>query len=143
VGGLPSGGSSGTPDLVGSFTTTDATIEVRQIMDMPVIGAGGTFYGLLFGQQDNGVRGARVTWWGDASRNAIGTNGVQLGNIGPTGYTDAAVQPWTNIGVPAGWVLSTVNIIGTTIAFAFAGVVGQTVRWTWRIQRELVGGATP
>ena len=143
VGGAPAGGSGFTSELSFQVTTTDAGVQTVRIADLPAVGAGVYFRATLRGQQDNGQRGFRADFWCDASRNAIGTNGLQAGNIGPTGYTDAALAPWNTIGVPAGWNVATMVVVGNTINVQFNGAVGQTVAWWFVAERILLNGATP
>lgn len=146
VGGTVPGGivlAPGIDTFIDQRTTTDGAVQTLVLANYPVIGAGGFFYGTCMGVQDDGVRGARVTFWLDGARNAIAFAAAQNGNIGPTGYTDAAAQPWTTVGVPVGWAFATVNIVGNQQQFQFNAAAGQTVRWTTVVQRILVGGATP
>jgi hypothetical protein len=129
--------------LIDTRTTTDATTQTLTIANLPIVGAGVYWYLSIRGQETNGQRGARFNYWADASRNAVGTNGVVLGTVGPTGYTDVATPPWTTIAVPVGWGFTAINIVGNQTQFQFNGAVAQTVQWKTIVQRIFMSGATP
>lgn len=143
VGGAPVGGGFPSTLIAGPIVTTDATVQTAVIANFPVVGGGVYYRAVLRGQQTNGQRGFRADFWCDASRNAIGTNGLQTGNIGPTGYTDAALAPWNTVGVPAGWAVNTLNIVGNQIQVQWNGAAGQTVEWWLVAERIFLSGATP
>lgn len=144
LGGAAPGGSA-QADLFGPFTvvTTDAAAQTLVMANLPAAGDGVYYYGHVRAQQTNGQRGFRYNFWVDASRNAIGTNILTTGTIGPTGYVDVATPPWNTIGVPAGWGVVEANVVGNQIQVVFGGAAGQTVQWQLTFTRLLMNGATP
>lgn len=137
------GGADGWEPFFGEVTTTDATPQVIVVANLPVVGAGVYYFGSARGQETSGERGFRFNFWCDVSRNAIGTGGLNLGVVGPTGYTDAGLVPWSTIAVPVGWGWAHMNIVGDQVQNIFFGAAAQTVEWRWQIDRLLLAGATP
>jgi hypothetical protein len=146
VDGVVASGGSGSaiPFDSGEIVTTDATVQRYQIANFPAIGDGVSWYVHIHGVETNGDRVGFVITWGGANRNSVGTGGQQLGAIGPGGTTDVGVNPWTGAGaLPAGWGVSTMDIVGNTAGVLFNGAVGNTVRWRVFGLRGFFGTATP
>lgn len=123
-----------------NFETTDATLQSLRIGDLAQVGAGLTVFAQFFGIQDTGERGNRLSVFGEASRNAVGSNSNIVGAFGE-GYTDIATPPWTTIAVPAGWAVPALVVTGTVVTLTWSGAAGQIVRWSIRAVVQRVGGA--
>lgn len=143
-GGLPAGVSVFTFANVGAptgvITTTDAVGQVYTWATLGAVGASVGFEALLYGQRDDGTMGAWVWRIGNFARNAIAANVAAPVNF-QTGYTDAALQPWSTLGTPAGWIASVDFVTGNDIQVAFQGVAGQTIQWNCLIFRMGMNGA--
>lgn len=124
------------------ITTSDDGVETRDIVTLPGNGAGMFGYGSVKAAQDNGENGMRFNFWIDFDRNSAGSNALITGTVGPTGFTDVALPPWNNVGVPAGWAFNALNLSGTILQAQFNGAAGQNVNWRIVYNICLVGGAT-
>lgn len=145
AGGLPVGDgvaavTVGSPINI-DVLTVDATAQTINIGTLAAVGAGLTFVVVIEGTQSNGQRGLYLERHGNAARNAIGSNLVTPVAIGSTGYTDAALPPWSTIGVPAGWAAQ-VALAGNVLQLQWNGAAGQNVRWRGIIMRWGHNGAT-
>lgn len=150
---VPGGGGAGLPAGVDAFTfanvgfptgvitTTNGVAQVISWGSLPVVGASIGFQAILFGQRDDGTMGTWAWRIGNFARNAIGANLLAPVTFGATGYTDAALQPWSTIGVPAGWICSCDFQVGNSINIVIQGAAGQTVQWSTLILRHGFNGA--
>lgn len=143
INGLTAGGASSSQVGPDSLVTTDASVQTLVMANFPVVGARVYYYGEFAAEQNNSNRGFRFNFWVDASRNAIGSNVLTTGTIGPTGFTDIATAPWNTIGVPAGWAFNPTNLVGNQLQIQFNAAAAQTVQWMWQLTRFLLWGATP
>lgn len=125
-------------------TTSGAGVQTRDIAELPAVGAGVLFQIRLSGTRidaaDEGEAGLYFAPEGAGDRNATGVGVGTPILIGPTGFVDAVLVPWTTIAVPAGWA-ATVAFAGNVLQLTFNGAAGEDVEWTGYIWAWFKNGA--
>jgi hypothetical protein len=142
VGGTPGPAPAalcGSPICIDESTLGAETVAIP-IGTLGVVGAAITFRIRLDGQQTNGQRGLYFAPEGNAARNSIGSNLATPIFIGPVGYIDTVLVPWSTIIVPAGWGVA-LGIAASVLTLSFNGALGQPAHWRGMIERWAHNGA--
>jgi hypothetical protein len=124
------------------YATTDATGQTYNLGTLAAVGASIKFIATLQGVQDNGRAALVAEWHGNATRSSVGNGFATALAIGPTGFVDAVLVPWTTILVPVGWA-AVIAFAGNVLQVQWNGAAATNVNWHLNVsERFLLGGAT-